>query len=74
MHSRKIVEEFRSLNLEDRLALLRALWSDVEAEAEGRSLTDEEVRFLDERIQQVEDDPRPNRAWEDLRADLLDGR
>ena len=25
-------------------------------------------------IQQVEDDPRPNRAWEDLRADLLDGR
>ena len=71
MRARKIVEEFRSLTIEDRLGLLRVLWSEVEADAETRPLTDEETRFLDDRLRQIEEDPRPDRSWEDLREDLL---
>ena len=67
----RITEEFRKLSLEQKLALLHSLWDEVATEAEARPLSDEEQRFLDERIRALESDPRPDRDWASVRDELL---
>jgi len=69
--ARKIVEDFRHLSLEEKLALLHSLWDEVAAEAEARPLSEAERRFIEERIRGIESDPRPDRDWPALRDDLL---
>lgn len=74
MRNETIVEHFRQLPTDEKLQLLRTLWSELEAEAAERPLTDEERRFLDERLRDIEEDPRTDRPWEDVRSDLINGR
>ena len=74
MSARRIAEDFRKLNLDEKLALLHSLWDEVATEAEARPLSDDERRFLDERIRIAESDARPDRDWASVRDDLLRGR
>ena len=55
-------------------ALLGALWDEIEAEESARPLTDDERGFVDERLCEIAKDPRPDRSWEDVRDELLQGR
>jgi hypothetical protein len=66
-----IVEEFRALHTEEKLAVLRSLWDEVVEELEGRPATEAERRFLDDRLRDIADDPRPPRSWDEARDDLL---
>lgn len=73
LSARHITEEFRKLSLEDKLALLHALWDEVATEAESRPLSEAERRFLDERIRALDSDARPDRDWVSVRDELLRG-
>jgi hypothetical protein len=66
-----ILERFNCMSLEAKLALLHELWSEVLGELEHRPATDAEKRFLDERLQALENDEREDRGWDDVREDLL---
>lgn len=73
VNAKRIAEEFRQLSLEDKLALLHALWDEVAAEAEARPLSEAERRFLDERMRALESDVRPDRDRTSVRDELLRG-
>jgi putative addiction module component (TIGR02574 family) len=73
LSARRIAEDFRKLSLDEKLALLHSLWDEVAAEAEARPLSDDERRFLDERIRALESDVRPDRDWASVRDELLRG-
>jgi len=74
MRNEAIVEQFRKLSTDEKLDLLRTLWSEFEAEEASRPLSDEERRFLDDRLRDIDEDPRPDRSWEEVRAELLHER
>ena len=74
MQSEAIVEEFRKLSTEEKVALLRRLHGELETEAEARPLAEDERRFLEDRLRDIDSDTRPDRDWEDVRADLQAGR
>jgi putative addiction module component (TIGR02574 family) len=68
-----IVDGFRGLNTEEKLELLYRLWDEVSKDLETRPATDAERRFLDDRLRDIQGDPRPERSWEDVRRDLQRG-
>lgn len=70
MTTQEIVERFRELEVEDKLALLHELWRELVEEHAIRPLTDSEKEFLDERLVQVDTDPRGDRLWSEVRAEL----
>ena len=74
MSNDAIIEHCRTLSFEEKLALLGALWDEIEAEESERPLNEDERRFLDERVREIESDPRPDRRWEAVRDELLSGR
>ena len=74
MHRAEIVDEFRSLNTEEKLALLLTLWDEFGSEAETRPLSKGEQDFLDNRLRRLSEDPRPDRDWADVRHELFEGR
>jgi len=71
MTKQDILDEFRHMGAEDKLALIDELWSEAVAQAEARPLGDDERQFLDQRLREVEADPRPDRDWAQVRRDLL---
>ncbi len=71
LNKQALVKQFRTLSTDEKLALLHTLWHEVEAETESYPLSAEEQSFLDERLRQVEEEPRGDRCWEDVRRDLL---
>ena len=71
MTKQAIVESFRGLEAADKLDLLHQLWDEIAEELENKPATDAEKRFLDQRLRDIESDPRGNRSWEEVRDDLL---
>ena len=71
MTKQAIFEHFRGLTADDKLDLLYELWDEVTRELEQRPATDAERRFLDDRLRDVEADPRVARSWDEVRDDLL---
>ena len=74
MRDEQIVQHFRSLSSDEKLDLLRRLWTELEADAATRPLTDDQRRFLDERLRDIAEDDRPDRDWHDVRTELLSER
>lgn len=73
MTKQAIVEGFRDLSTDDKLDLLYRLWDEIAAELERRPPTEAERRFFDDRLRDIATDPRADRPWEEVRADLLRG-
>lgn len=71
MTKQAIVESFRGLDAADKLDLLHQLWDEIAEELESKPATQAEKRFLDQRLRDIEADPRGNRSWEEVRDDLL---
>jgi len=69
-----ISEHFRGLSTDAKLDLLYELWGEVTAELEQRPATEAERRFLEDRLRDIEADPRSARPWDDVRAELLADR
>lgn len=71
MTMQEILEWFRELEPEEKLKTLHALWSELSDEQSEHTLDDVERDFLEERIEQVENDPRGDRPWKEVRNELL---
>ncbi len=65
-----IVEKFRSLSIEEKLALLHTLWDEVASEATAAPLSEAQRVFLDERLRETEADG-DDVDWATLRNELL---
>jgi putative addiction module component (TIGR02574 family) len=61
-------ERVRQLTPEDRLDLIADLWESLDTEA--IEVTDAEKRLLDERIDDLEQNPDDERPFDDFMADL----
>ena len=69
-----IVDQIQGLSTDEKLELLYRLWDAITEDLQERPATDAERKYLDDRLRDIQADPRPNRAWEEVRDDLLLGR
>jgi putative addiction module component (TIGR02574 family) len=63
--------EIKSLSIEDRLALVEAIWDSIAAESENLPLTDVQRQELERRLADHEANPDDVIPWEEVRADAL---
>ena len=71
MTARQMVEEFRKLPVGDKASLLDALWVELVTDTEHTTLSDAERAALDRRLADIDQDPRPDRSWSELRREFL---
>jgi hypothetical protein len=69
-----LVEGFRELSTDDKLEVRSRLWDEIAPELERRPASPEERELLEERLREIDRDARPDRAWEDVRRELLPGK
>jgi putative addiction module component (TIGR02574 family) len=74
MTLQSIDEHIQELSTDQKLDLLYRLWDEVAQELQTRPATEAERRFLEDRLRDIEMDPRGSRDWEEARDDLLAGR
>jgi putative addiction module component (TIGR02574 family) len=74
MTKQEIIEQLRGLDTDDKLDLLYRLWDEIAEELESRPASEATRRFLDDRLRDIEADPRPGRSWDEVRGDLLPER
>ena len=74
MTTSMIVDHIQGLSTDEKLELVYRLWDEIARELQNRSATDAERRYLDDRLRDINADPREGRNWEEAREDLLSGR
>jgi putative addiction module component (TIGR02574 family) len=65
-----LTAEILQLSVAERIALANAIWDSVD-ENQPIQLTEAQKRELDRRLDELENDPRPGKSWEQLKAELL---
>ncbi len=71
MTMQELLDQFRELEDEEKLVLLHDLWTELSDEQDTRPLTDAERSFLEARTIQIEQDPRRERPWKEVRDEIL---
>ena len=68
--------DYRQLPLLERLRLVEDIWDSIAEEAtpETLPLSDAEKALLDERLAELETDPRAGTSWDEVRDRLLKHR
>ncbi len=66
-------DELSGLPLEERLALVEAIWDSIEADADGLPLPDWHRDELDKRLATHAADPSSGEEWSVVRKRLLEG-
>ena len=66
-----IAESFRELSPAEKIRLLQELWDQIADEVASDPLTESQMRLLDERIQQHDENPADVEPWETARDDVL---
>ena len=67
----QLIEEFRKLAPGEKASLLDELWTELATEAQRSGLSEAERRAIDARLTAIDGDPRPDRAWSELRSEFL---
>jgi hypothetical protein len=70
MTDQHIVEHFRGMDTSTKLELLHRLWEELTKEVEARPPTEAERSYVEDRLRDIDADPRPERTWDDVRSDL----
>ena len=68
------IAEIASLPLEDRIRIVQAIWDTIAAEPEHPGLTDAQKKDLDRRVAELDANPENVRAWEAIRAGIVERR
>lgn len=71
MSTEAIAETFRELSSAEKIRLLQELWDQVADEVASEPLNESQMRLLDERIQQHDENPTDVEPWETARDDVL---
>ena len=64
------LNEIASLNIEDRILLVQAIWDSIAAEQAYPDLTEVQKRELDYRIDDYEMNPDNVLTWEEIKASI----
>lgn len=56
------------LNVDDRLALLDAIWDSIAAAPEKLALTEDQKRTLDRRTAELDADPKNVLSWDEIKT------
>ena len=67
----RIIEAFRRLSRVEKLALLDDLWLETAQEVNLTEVSDDERRFLAERLRDAEEHVDEEQDWTDFRAGLV---
>jgi putative addiction module component (TIGR02574 family) len=62
------LNQIKTLDLNDRIQLVQAIWDTIADEQEYPDLTDEEKQELDRRIAEHDENPGGVLTWEELNA------
>lgn len=57
-----------TLPIDERIALVQAIWDSIAAETDPVHLTETEKRELDRRIAELDSSPQNVRTWEEIKA------
>lgn len=63
--------EIKTLSVEERLALVEAIWDSIAAESENLPLTDAQRQELERRLADDEANPDDVVSWEEVRSQAL---
>ncbi len=65
--------DFSHLTIAERLQLVEELWDSiaVDADVEALPLSESERALVDERLDELRENPDAGRLWSDVRADIL---
>jgi putative addiction module component (TIGR02574 family) len=64
------LNQIKTLDLNDRIQLVQAIWDTIADEQEYPDLTDEEKQELDRRIDEHDADPDNVLTWEELKSSI----
>lgn len=71
MHSPTLLSNLKSLSTQDKLQLVQELWDDIAAESTQLRLTASQRQLLDERLEDMAQNPDDDSSWEDARNRIL---
>lgn len=71
MHSPTLLSNLKSLSTQDKLQLVQELWDDIAAESTQVRLTTSQRQLLDERLEDMAQNPDDDDSWEDARDRIL---
>ena len=69
-----LLEQIQKLSIDDRIALVEAVWDQIADDAAKLPLTEQQRRLLDVRIADYEAHPDDVVPWSDVRAELFEDR
>lgn len=66
--------DYRRLSIAERLQLVEDIWDSIAADADAESLpvSEEDKAMLDERLADLEANPRSGASWAEVRARIVD--
>ncbi|NET60916.1 MAG: addiction module protein [Symploca sp. SIO2E6] len=64
------LNEIISLNIEERIRIVQAIWDSIAAEQAYPDLTERQKRELDDRINDYESNPDNLLTWEEVKASI----
>jgi putative addiction module component (TIGR02574 family) len=68
MTQRIDLPEIAAMSLDDRIALVQAIWDSIVDEADALPLTEEQQRELDRRIAELDANPQNVPTWDEFKA------
>lgn len=68
------LEEVLKLPVADRLKLVTAIWDSIADDPGSLELTEAQRRVLDERLDDLEQDPESGSPWPEVKARILAGK
>jgi putative addiction module component (TIGR02574 family) len=60
--------DFSALSIDERIALVQAIWDSIAAETDRLPLTDPQKRELDRRIAELDANPENVLTWEEIKS------
>jgi putative addiction module component (TIGR02574 family) len=65
------LDDLLELSVDERLAIVEDLWDSLAADPAAVSVSGEQQRDLDKRLNEDEANPRAERPWPQVRAEIL---
>jgi len=72
MDIKATLNEINSLNIEERIDLVLAIWDSIAVEQSYPDLTEAQQQELDHRISKYEENPENVFTWEQIKASVKD--
>ena len=60
--------DITAMTIDERIALVQAIWDSITAETDPIHLTEPQTRELDRRIAELDADPQNVLTWEEIKA------